>query len=164
MQLGKLFYFCGKMGAGKSTESKKVAVTINGVLISEDDWLSALYPEQILSFDDYIQYSNLLKPLIKTHVQHLLRIGTNVVLDFPANTKKQRQWFKQLTTEVSADSELIYLEAENELCLTHIAQRRIEQPSRSAFDTEEVFHHVNQYFEAPTPNEVYSLTVIKQTS
>ena len=53
---GTLIYFCGKMGAGKSTESKKIAIERNAVLISEDEWLSKLYPNQITSFDDYIKF------------------------------------------------------------------------------------------------------------
>ena len=53
---GVLIFFCGKMGAGKSTESKKVATERNAVLISEDEWLSELYPNQITSFDDYIKF------------------------------------------------------------------------------------------------------------
>jgi len=34
---GTLIFFCGKMGAGKSTQSKKVAHDRNAVLISEDE-------------------------------------------------------------------------------------------------------------------------------
>ena len=40
----------------------------NSVLISEDDWLSAHYPSQIQTFEDYIKYSNLIKPFVKSHV------------------------------------------------------------------------------------------------
>nr|WP_240458288.1 AAA family ATPase [Vibrio neptunius] len=47
---GKLFFFCGKMGAGKSTKSKCVAAENNAILVSEDDWLSAHYPSQIQTF------------------------------------------------------------------------------------------------------------------
>lgn len=47
---GSLLLFCGKMGAGKSTEAKKIALERNAVLISEDDWLATLYPDQIKSF------------------------------------------------------------------------------------------------------------------
>ena len=93
MSLGKLFFFCGKMGSGKSTKSKILATENNAVLISEDDWLSAHYPTQIQTFDDYIEYSNLIKPFVKRHVQELLNMGVNVVMDFPANTIKQRAWF-----------------------------------------------------------------------
>ena len=41
---GTLIFF-GKMGAGKSTKSKEVSITKNAVLLSEDEWLSILYPE-----------------------------------------------------------------------------------------------------------------------
>jgi len=37
------------MGAGKSTKSKEFAFDNNAVLLSEDEWLSILYPQQILS-------------------------------------------------------------------------------------------------------------------
>ncbi|QUM80850.1 AAA family ATPase [Moritella sp. 5] len=41
---GKLFFFCGKMGAGKTTKSKVVAIENDAVLISEDEWLEAHFP------------------------------------------------------------------------------------------------------------------------
>ncbi|OCH74633.1 1-deoxy-D-xylulose-5-phosphate synthase [Vibrio genomosp. F10] len=154
---GKLFFFCGKMGAGKSSKSKVVAAENSAVLISEDDWLSAHYPSQIQTFDDYIKYSNLIKPFIKSHVQNLLNVGVNVVMDFPANTVKQRAWFVSLCLEVNSEHELWYLDLTDEQCLSQIAKRRVEQPERAMFDTEAVFHHVTQYFEAPTASENLSL-------
>ena len=162
--IGTLIFFCGKMGAGKSTESKRVAIDRNAVLISEDEWLSMLYPDQIVSFDDYIKFSTQLKPLVKMHVQSILKTGTSVVMDFPANTKRQREWFNNLTVEVEAIAELIYLKTDNALCLKQIAQRRIEQPSREAFDTEEMFHHVTKYFEEPNDSEVSNIKVVVRKS
>ena len=106
---GVLVFFCGKMGSGKSTESKKVAIERNAVLISEDEWLSILYPNQITSFDDYIKFSNQLKPLIKIHVHNILKIGITVVMDFPSNTKRQREWFTNLSIEADVTAELKYL-------------------------------------------------------
>lgn len=149
MSLGKLFFFCGKMGSGKSTKSKILATENNAVLISEDDWLSAHYPTQIQTFDDYIEYSNLIKPFVKRHVQELLNMGVNVVMDFPANTIKQRAWFTSLCLEVNSEHELWYLDLTNDQCLSQIARRRVESPERAQFDTEAVFHHVTQYFEEP---------------
>lgn len=156
---GTLIFFCGKMGAGKTTLSKRVAVDRSAVLICEDEWLSKLYPEQITSFDDYIKFSSQLKPLMKTHVQNILKSGSNVVMDFPANTKKQREWFKNLSQEIEAETELIYLKVSNALCLKQIAQRSIEQPLRAVFDTEEMFHHVTKYFEEPDKNELSTFKV-----
>jgi predicted kinase len=159
-KVGTLIFFCGKMGAGKSTKSKEFAFENNAVLISEDEWLSALYPQQISSFDDYIKYSALLRLLIKSHVQKIILTGTNVVLDFPANTTKQRAWFKSITKEIDAKHQLIYLKVSDEQCIKQIAKRRLEQPERSAFDTEEMFYHVTKYFEIPLDNEELEITVI----
>ena len=157
---GTLIFFCGKMGAGKSTKSQQLALDRNAVLISEDEWLASLYPNQIASFEDYIKFSGQLKPLVKSHVQNILSAGTNVVMDFPANTVSQRKWFKAIVSEIDAPHELIYLNTSEEICLKQIAQRCIERPERANFDTEEVFHHVTSFFEEPNAEEGLNITRI----
>lgn len=153
MKIGTLIFFCGKMGAGKSTRSKQIANERNAVLISEDDWLESLYPGEISTFDDYLLYSKKLKQLIQPHVENILRAGADVVMDFPANSKRQREWFKQLIAKAESPYELNYLIASDELCLKQIARRRVELPGRAAFDTEAVFNEVGKYFEAPHESE-----------
>lgn len=159
---GTLIFFCGKMGAGKSTYSKNLANELSAVFLSEDAWLSSIYPEEIKSFDDYIKYSMRLKPLLKEHVQSILYLGISVVMDFPGNTKKQRAWFKEIFSEAHISHKLIYLKAEDQLCLNRLAQRRKSSPERAQFDTEEVFHQVTSYFQAPTDDEGFNIEVINQ--
>jgi len=157
---GTLIFFCGKMGAGKSTYSKKLASELNAVFLSEDDWLSVIYPEEIKNFDDYIKYSSRLKPLIKAHVRRILHSGVSVVMDFPGNTKKQRVWFKEIFFESQIPHKLIYLQAEDQLCLKRLKQRRQDSPERARFDTEEVFYQVSSYFQAPTEDEEFNIEVL----
>ncbi|WP_448569975.1 AAA family ATPase [Thalassotalea ganghwensis] len=159
---GDLVLFCGKMGAGKSTNAKSVALNRNAVLISEDEWLAMLYPEQIHSFDDYLQFSARLKPLVKSHIINILATGTTVVMDFPANTKKQREWFNMLAIQAKVKAELIYLNVSNEVCLMQLAKRRIAQPQRAKFDNEEMFNFVTKYFEAPVCDEFANIQVIEK--
>ena len=160
---GTLIFFCGKMGAGKTTKSKQVAHDQNAVLISEDEWLESLYPGQITTFDDYLKFSRQLKPLVTSHVQKILRTGTDVVMDFPANTFSQRKWFKTLYSDINAPHELIYMNISDEICLKQIAQRSIEQPERASFDTEEVFHHVTSFFEEPSADEDFNIKRIERS-
>ncbi len=150
---GTLTFFCGKMGAGKSTKSRNLAIENNAVLLSEDEWLAAHYPEQIHDFDDYLRFSALIKPFVKSHVQNILQTGTHVVMDFPANTVRQRTWFKELCTEVGCEHQLVFLDVSDEQCLVQIAKRRAEHPERAQFDTEAVFRQVNQFFEPPSQDE-----------
>jgi len=148
------------MGAGKSTKSKQVAQERNAVLISEDEWLSKLYPNLITSFDDYLHYSSLIKPLVKSHVLDILKTGASVAMDFPANTVKQRKWFKELIAEANAPNELIYLKVSNDVCLRQIEKRRLEQPEREIFDTESMFTEVTKYFQEPDQSEGFNLQVL----
>jgi len=158
--IGTLTFFCGKMGAGKSTKARKLSLEKNTLLISEGEWLATLYPTEISSFDDYIKYSAILRPLMKTHVQKILLTGTNVVLDFPANTAKQRMWFKELCEEIKAGHNLIFIDVSDERCLEQISKRRIEQPKRAPFDTKEMFLYVSKHFEAPLEKEGLLFNVI----
>lgn len=141
------------MGAGKSTKSKEIALERNAVLLSEDEWLAAVYPNEITSLGNYVKYSNRLKPQIKNLVQSILVTGADVVMDFPANTISQREWFKKIFNEVEAPHRLIYIDAPDEVCLEGIGKRNIEQPERLATDTVEMFEQVSKYFVEPTPEE-----------
>jgi len=160
MSNGVLTFFCGKMGAGKSTKSNEFAQQENTILFSEDEWLGAAYPDQVSSLQDYIKYSSLLKPLLKKNIQSILATGTNVVMDFPANTISQRQWLKSIYSEIEAPHRLVYLELSDEDCLKQIAKRRVQQPGRAKTDTQEMFEQMSQYFVAPGPDEGFNVVSI----
>jgi predicted kinase len=162
-ETGTLIFFSGKMGAGKSTYAKQLANELKAILLSEDEWLAAIYPDEIQNFDDYILYSARLKPLLKSHVQSLLHSGVSVVMDFPGNTRKQRAWFKAIFDESQIPHKLIYLQTDDSLCLQRLEKRRQEAPERAQFDNEEVFHQVNRYFQAPTEDEGFNIDIVLNT-
>jgi len=119
--------------------------------------LESLYPNKIRSLEDYIKYSNKLKPLVKSLVQNMLKVGANVVMDFPANTVSQREWFKSIFSEIDAPHELIYLDVSNKICLKQIAKRRLEHPERASTDTEAMFEQVTKYFVEPSSDEGFNI-------
>ena len=57
---------------------------------------------------------------------------------------------------------LYYLEVSDELCLKQIEQRQKINPSRADFDTEEVFHQVNSYFQPPTEEEGFNIQIVRR--
>ena len=152
-----LHFFCGKMAAGKSTLAKKIAAETTAVLISEDVWLSTLYPEEINDFNDYLTYSSRLKAIVLPHVQSLLRQGLPVVLDFPGNTPNQRAWFRSIFEPVRANHVLHYVEASDERCKQQLRKRNQSQPEGAAFTTEAEFNAITQYFQPPTAAEKFTL-------
>ena len=162
MNRGFLTFFCGKMGAGKSTKSSDIAMERKAVLLSEDEWLESLYPNKITSLEDYVEYSSRLRPQIKKLVQAILVTGTDVVMDFPANTIYQREWFRSIFSEIEAPHELVYIELANEDCLYQIEKRRIQQPERAKTDTKEMFEEVTKHFLEPQSEEGFNVIRIER--
>ncbi len=162
MNQGTLTFFCGKMGAGKTTKSLELAQKTDSILLSEDDWLSAIYPDEINNFSDYVKYSARLKSKLKTHVQSILNSGISVILDFPGNTKQQRTWFKEIFSEFNIPHKLVYIETDDELCLKQIEARKKNNPDRARFDNEEVFRQVTSYFQIPSEDEGFNIEVISR--
>ena len=83
-------HFCGKMVAGKTAQSKSLAAENNAVLISNDEWLSRLFLNQIEIFEDYHHYAGRLRPLVEAHVRNILETGNSAILNFGANTGRLR--------------------------------------------------------------------------
>ena len=156
--IGVLTFFCGKMGAGKSTRAAAIALENNTILLSEDEWLESLYPGKFSSLDDYVHYAGLLKPQIKRLVQAILNTGTDVVMDFPGNTISQREWFKSIFSEIGASHVLIHIDLPDMNCLKQIEKRRSQQPERAATDTREMFEEVTKYFVEPRSEEGFNTT------
>jgi len=148
------------MGAGKSTMAAEVAKKNDALLLSEDEWLSTLYPGAISSLEDYIEYSRRIKPIIKSLVQKALASGIDVVIDFPANTVAQRKWLVSLSEEIEAAHQLLYLNVPNEICLEQIEKRVKDRPDRAKTDTKEMFSAVTKHFVEPSVNESLNIIAI----
>lgn len=157
---GKLVFLTGKMGSGKSTFAIRCSIEIDAVILSEDQVLSSLFPEEIKSIDDYIKYSVRIKPFIMSIVESYINHGINVIMDFPGNTIKQREWFKKIIQKTKADHTLVYIKVTDEVCLKQLEKRRKEFPERNHFDTKEVYYKMKEYFQEPIDKEGFNLKII----
>jgi len=54
---GTLIFFCGKMGSGKTTLSRKITSQMQAILLSEDEWLKNIYPDEIQNINDDLSAS-----------------------------------------------------------------------------------------------------------
>lgn len=154
-----LHFFCGKAGAGKTTVASRLAQEHGAILISEDIWLLRLYGDQMKVFDDYIRFSKKLKTIVGPLAVDLLNAGHSVVLDFQANTKAGRAWFRSVFEQAGAAHVLHFVNASNEACLARIAKRNVERPEGSHHLTEEDFTHVTSFFQEPEENEDFNVEV-----
>lgn len=145
------------MAAGKSTLAKKLSRDANALLLSEDDLLATLYPDQITDLSSYIHLSTRLKQSIESVIVDALKLGLSVVLDFPANTAQQRKWLVGLSKQAQASHELHYIELSDAQCKDQLLKRAAENPQRAATDTVQMFEAVTKYFEPPSLEEGLNL-------
>ena len=152
-KFNKLYLICGKMAAGKSTLALKISKESDAILLSEDELLEKLYPGEVTDVSTYVKFSERVKSAMEKHIVELLLHGTSVVLDFPANTVKQRTWLLKLATQANAPHELNYIDLPDSICKTQLQKRATENPERASTDTVEMYNAINRYFEPPTAEE-----------
>jgi len=157
-----LHFICGKMAAGKSTLARKLAEKNRGILLVEDEWLLQLFPDEIATISDYIKYAPRLQKVISSHVISLLSHGVSVVMDFPANTVDQRQWFRGLYETANVAHTLHYLDVSNEVCKQQLRERSRGKPKGSIFTTDTEFEAITKYFQPPSKNEGFNMLIHSQ--
>jgi predicted kinase len=153
-----LHMVCGKIASGKSTLAKALASESNTIILSEDVWMTHLYPNEISSLADYIRCSGRVKHALSGHVQTLLAMGISVVLDFPFNTIKNREWGRTLFSSVNAKHQLHYLDVGDDVCKARLRARNAsgEHPFHT---TESQFEEMTRFFVPPTQSEGFNVVV-----
>jgi predicted kinase len=153
----KLYFMCGKMGAGKSTYAKELARDRNALLLVQDDFVAALFPGEIRDIQSFVKYSGRLKDALSKHICDLLSRGISVVLDFPGNTRNQRQWFRDLFERANVEHELHFIDASDDLCKRQLRHRSEGLPAGSAWTTDAEFDAITAYFEPPEDDEHFNV-------
>lgn len=147
---------CGKIAAGKSTLTRRLADAPATVLISEDAWLDALYPGEIHELSDYVRVAGRLKQAMAGHVAALLSAGVSVVLDFPANTVASRAWARGIFEKAGAAHQLHFLDVPAAVCKERLRARNAggEHP----FETSDAeFDLITSHFAAPSAQEGFEI-------
>lgn len=151
-----LHLLCGKIASGKSTLAAELGALPGCVVISEDQWLAAIWQDEMHSVADYVRVTAKLRKAMTPHLVALLNAGVSVVLDFPANTRANRDWMRSVIEASSADHRLHYLDVPDALCKSRLHARN--QGGEHAFaETDEQFTLITRYFEAPQEEEGFHL-------
>ena len=153
-----LHLLCGKIAAGKSTLTAKLGAAPQTIVMSEDDWLSRLYPDEMTAFADYVRYAARLRQVVGPHVVRLLEAGVSVVLDFPANTRASRAWMRSIVDEAGAAHSLHYLDVPDEVCRDRLRMRNAS--GRHPYTvSDDVFDRITGLFVPPGHDEGFNVIV-----
>lgn len=151
-----LHMLCGKIAAGKSTLTAELGSAANTIVVSEDEWLTKLYPDEMSSVADYVRCSARLRNVMGPHVITLLRAGLTVVLDFPANTLANRAWMRSVFEAAGADHQLHHLDVTDEICKARLRARNA-QGDHAFAASDEQFDLITSYFVAPRDDEGFKV-------
>lgn len=154
---GTLYFFCGKMAAGKSTLARQIVARTDAILLVQDEWLAHLFPDEIVDVDAYRKFSRRLNAALAEHVSALLSRGVPVVLDFPANTRRQRAWFRELIERTGAPHEMHFVDVPDDLCKEQLRVRSRGLAEGSAWTSDAEFDAITRFFEPPAPDEGFNI-------
>jgi predicted kinase len=139
-----LFIICGLPGAGKTTLAKNIEGSLSAVRMSADDWMRALsinlHAEEQRTKIEALQWEL---------AKRLLSLRQNVVIEWGAWGKWERDAFRTEARALGARVELYYLSAPLEELFARIQQRNMEDPP---IEWPEVQKWAD-IFEAPGPAE-----------
>ena len=155
-----LYLVCGKIAAGKSTLARHLASRPATLLISEDDWTSALFFDVLKTINDYDRVSERLHTAMAPHIVDILRQGLSVVLDFQANTVRVRSWMRSLIAEAGVAHELHVLDVPDEICKQRLRARNAGGEHQFQVSDAE-FEQFTAYFVPPAADEGFNVIVHK---
>jgi len=158
MSKAVLYLVCGKIASGKSTFAQRLSQENNTIFLSQDKWLSTLYPDEIQTIEDYARCFGRLSEAMGNHISDILKMGISVTLDFPANTLRVRNWMKTIADNAQCDAELHYLDVSDEICLKRLALRNQSGSHEYKVSMEE-FKQFTSYFNVPSLDEGFHLFV-----
>ncbi len=153
-----LHLLCGKIASGKSTLANSLKREHAAILLTEDHWLSRLYPDQIHSVGDYVKLSKRLRDVMGPLVIDMLKAGINVVLDFPANTPADRHWLRGLADTAEVPHSLHFTDVDDETCRARLHIRN-ERGEHDFAATDAEFDLITSYFVAPDKQEGFNVVV-----
>lgn len=147
-----LHLLCGKIAAGKTTLAAELAERHDALLVAEDFWTSRLFGPEMKEVADYVRFSRRLREAMGPHLAEILRRGIPIVLDFPANTRGNRAWMKDVAEAGGAGALLHWLDVPDETCRERLRARNAAGAHEFAA-SDEAFELITAYFEAPNENE-----------
>lgn len=152
----KFHLVCGHAASGKSTLAQHLAQKHDAIVLSEDQWLSALFAEELHTLADYVRCTARLRRAVGPHVVDLLRAGQPVVMDFAANTVDARVWMLGLAREAGVLPRLHFLDVPQADCWQRVQARN--QAGSHAFQlTKDQFERLASHFEPPNEAEGFDL-------
>jgi predicted kinase len=161
----KIILICGLVGAGKSTEARKLEAEQHMVRFALDEWLACLYSadqEDVMDYDWTMARIERIESQIWSMTQQIMNAGVSVVLDLGFLKQDHRQKFYGLAAQAGLAIEAHLIEADIETRWQRTGHRNEAQGETFSLNvTREMFDFCEEIFERPKDDELKICKVIK---
>ena len=162
--MSKIHIVVGPQGAGKSTYSKKLSKEVNGVHLSIDDWMWALFGADLpksMNLSWIMERVERCEKQIWETSKKITACGGDVILDLGFTKLAKRELFKTLANDHNISTQIHYVKAPHALRRKRVLDRNIEQGDTFSFEvTPGMFDFMETEFEQPTEKELVAAIII----
>jgi predicted kinase len=152
--VARLFLIVGLPGAGKTERAKALATEHAALRLTPDEWMIPLFGDpQPEGRRDILEGR-----LIWLALQ-VLRLGTNVVLDFGLWSRDERSSLRWLAGSVGASTRTVYLPVDRATQIDRIQQRWTRTPRETFVISEADVDDWRSQFEEPDAAELADETI-----
>lgn len=123
MTAGRVHLLYGLVGSGKTTLARALCAEGNAVRFTLDEWMIRLYPGLPFDSAGYGRQAEVVKDLIWSVAEQILRSGTDVVLDWNSWSLARRAWAIHRAATVPAEVILHRLGASIDQANARLAER-----------------------------------------
>jgi predicted kinase len=155
---GRVHLLYGLVGSGKTTLARALCADGKAVRFTLDEWMIRLYPGLSFNTAEYGRRTGIVKDLIWSVAEQVLRSGADVVLDWNSWSRARRAWAVQRAAAIPAEVVLHRLDASIEQATARVERRSRDPRSVYAHSIgREGNEHLASIMEPPSETEGFDI-------
>ena len=155
----------GNTGSGKTTYSNALKKETKGIIFSIDNWIKTLFlkdKSETDGLDWFLERIERSEKMISDLIMQLENAGVDAILDLGLSKLEHREKFRAFAKENGFNVKMHYLNISKKTRKERVTQRNNQQGETFEFVvSDEDFEFMENWFEAPTTEELNNAVVIE---
>jgi predicted kinase len=162
--MAKVFFICGRVGAGKTTYSNQLVAQEKATHFNIDDWMVTLFGADApnpLNLEWALPRTQRCNEQIWKISKQLVSLNVNVILDLGFYRKEQREAFRLLAENAGIPFEFHFIDVPAEMRRLRVQARNQGSETKTVEVSDEMFNWAENWFEDLDTEELKTAVVSK---